>query len=130
MKTDIDIKDDLFRFIRQSALHSFITGWIYKTVRPTNSALEDVVISVLANANQEIQEAIVYVNIYVKDILNDKTFVENTPRLREICRLSADLFDVGSVGDARINLQEQRVIKAETNEHVVSNKLLYKWYKY
>ena len=129
MRTDIDIKDDVYRFIKDSALHSIINGDIYKTVR-TNPALEDIVISVIANTNQELQEAIVYVNIYIQDVLRGNEFIENTPRLREICRLSADMLKVGKIGDARISLQEQRVLSAETNEHVVSNRLLYKWYNY
>lgn len=129
MRTDIDIKDDVYRFIKDSALHSIINGEIYKTVR-TNPALEDIVISVIANTNQELQEAIVYVNIYIQDVLRGNEFIENTPRLREICRLSVDMLKVGKIGDARISLQEQRVLSAETNEHVVSNRLLYKWYNY
>lgn len=130
MKTDIDIKDELYRFIKNSALHSTLSGGLYKTSRPNDSALEDIVISVIANKNQEIQEAIVYVNIYIQDVFADNMYIENTIRLREICRMSADLFEVGSVGEARFTLDEQRVLKAKTDECVISNRLLYKQFNY
>lgn len=130
MKTDIDIKDDIYRFVKNSELHSIINGGIYKTARPNNSALEDVVISVVANKNQELQEAIVYVNVYVKDVFAEGRYIEDSQRLRDICRLTARIFKVGSIDDARLTLDEQRVLKAETEEHVISNKLLFRQYNY
>lgn len=124
MITDIEIKDALYRFIKGSALHSTIGGSLYKTKRPNNSALEDVTISVLANSNGGIQEAIAFVNIYVADIQRDNVFIENTIRLRELCRLSADILDFGRIDDMRFQLDEQRVLEGENSNHVVSNKLL------
>ena len=45
MKSDILIKDDLYRFIKSSPLASAVTGKICKTgVRPKGSDLEDIVI--------------------------------------------------------------------------------------
>lgn len=126
MKTDIDIKDDIFRFIKDSALHSEISGNIYKTKRPNNSFLEDITISVLANSNAGIQESMVYVNIYVRDIERDNVFIENTIRLRELCRLSAELLEVGRVNSSRFQLSEQRVLESASNEHVITNKLLFR----
>ena len=130
MKTDIDIKDDLYRFIKGSALHSNISGAIYKTVREDNSVQEDIVISVNANINSQIQSAYAYVNVYVHDVLRDNTYIENTERLRELCRLSFELLEVFHIDDGRFVLDEQRVLATETKEHVITNKLLYKRYNY
>lgn len=130
MKTDIDIKDDFYRFINNSVLHSKITGELYKTIREDNSHVEDIVISVNANVNSQIQSAYVYVNIYVPDILRGNTYIEDTKRLRELCSLSFELLQTGYIDDARFVLEEQRVISADSNEHVVSNKILYKRYNY
>ena len=90
MKTDIDIKDDVYRAVAGSALVTEINGVVSKTIRPANSANEDVVISVLASQNTEIQQAYVNVNVYVPDLdipyhVNGETVVqkeENTKRLR------------------------------------------------
>ena len=67
MKSDIDIKDDIYRLIQKSDLKKAITGSVSKTKRPKDSKLEDVVVSVLANHTAQRQEAFVVVNVYVKD---------------------------------------------------------------
>lgn len=129
MKSDILIKDDLYRFIKSSPLASAVTGKICKTgVRPKGSALEDIVISVIANMNGQIQEAVVNVNIYVKDdIKSDGQNQEATIRLRELCSIASETLEVGSGEDFRFTLESQRVIEvADTKEHVINNRLNYK----
>lgn len=126
MKTDIDIKDDMYRFIKDSTLHSSISGSLYKTKRPNNSALEDIVISVLANRNGQMQESFVYVNIYVADVYRDGVYIEDTIRLRELCNLSSILLDSGRIDSSRFQLEEQRVLDSGNNEHVITNRLLFR----
>lgn len=126
MKTDIDIKDELYRFIKGSRLHSLISGDLIKTVRNNDSNKEDVVISVNSNSIGGIQEAYVFVNIYVQDIYDGEKYVEDIPRLRELSNVAKEIFEVFRTDDARISLAEQRVFGCKTAEHVVSNKLLYK----
>jgi len=69
MKSDIDIKDDIYRHIKGSELEAEVTGKLCKRMRPPRSEAEDICISVLANENAQIQDAYVYVNIYVPDEL-------------------------------------------------------------
>lgn len=127
MKTDIDIKDDIYTHIRGSRLESMVCGELRKTLRPNNSDCEDIVISVLANTNGQTQEAFVNVNIYVKDVLRDNQAEENSSRLRELCRESHELLNVGRGTDYRFELESQRVLKVDgKDEHVINNKLLYK----
>ena len=129
MKSDILIKDDIYQFLKASSLASAVTGKICKTgVRPKGSDKEDVVISVIANLNGQIQEAIVNVNIYVKDdIKSDGQNQEATIRLRELCSLAANLLEVGSGEDFRFTLESQRVIAVEDAKvHVINNRLNYK----
>ena len=45
MKSDIEIKDDIYKFIKGSALEKAVTGKLRKTRRPKDSNLEDIVIS-------------------------------------------------------------------------------------
>ena len=127
MKSDIDIRDDIYMYIKGSNLSEDITGVIRKTIRPDNSNKEDVVISVLSNQNAQIQEAFVNVNIYVPDIIRGYQSEENTIRIRELCNLSKELFNVGRGNDYRFTLDSQRVLKVEgKNEHFINNKLLYR----
>lgn len=130
MKTDILIKDDMFRWIKASQLASAVTGKICKQgVRPKNSKLEDVVISVVANENGQIQEAVVNVNIYVMDDQKDDgQYQEASIRLRELCTIAADTLEVGHGDGFRFQLDSQRVLEvADTHEHVINNRISYKF---
>ena len=130
MKTDIDIKDDIYSHIKGSGLAMMVSGQLSKTLRPDKSTAEDIVISMLANVNRQIQEAFVNVNIYVADLQKGTQFVENTIRLRELCRASSELLEVGRGDGYRFSLDEQRVLEVPgSNEHVINNKLLYKFAK-
>lgn len=137
MKTDIDIKDDVYMLVSKSALAGNVTGAISKTLRPANSRKEDVVISILANTNERPQSAYVNVNVYVPDSavkydVDDQTitqYEEDSARLREICNLCKELFET-YVGDTyRITLDSQRVLSSSGDgAHIVNNKLLYQNY--
>lgn len=130
MKSDIDIKDDVYKVVAASGIKSAVTGGIYKRLRPLYKAgenlKEDVCISILANKTAQIQEAFVNVNIYVqdKDVKGQKE--ENTVRLRELCQLSFQTFEVVHGSDFRLSISEQRIIACEgSSEHIINNKLLY-----
>lgn len=126
MKTDIDIKDDIYLFIKGSKLDYEANGKLCKTKRPAGSDSEDIVISVIANQNGQIQEAFVNVNIYVKDVIRNKQAEENSIRLRELSNLAKSLLEVGRGRDYRFVLDSQRILEVEgKNEHFINNKLLY-----
>lgn len=133
MKSDIDIKDDVWKVISKSALLKEVTGKLKKTsIRPKGSRSEDIVISVLANDTKQKQVAYVNVNIYVTDDDVDGQSEECTARLRKLCQMSFDLFDNVRGNDFRLSLTDpnyecgQRVIESSgTSEHVINNKLLY-----
>lgn len=127
MKSDIDIKDDIFMFIKGSELENSVTGKLSKTIRPSNSNDEDIVISILSNQNAQIQEAFINVNIYVPDLIRGGQSEENTIRLRELCNLSKTLLEVGRGNDFRFQLDSQRVMQVQgKDEHFINNKLLYR----
>lgn len=133
MKTDIDIKDDIWRVIKKSPLFKEVTGELKKTsVRPKESRKEDIVISVLANNIRQKQMAYVNVNIYVADNYVDGQNEENSERLRRLCNMAFSVFENVRGVDFRLSLTDpnfdcgQRVIEAEgTSEHVINNKILY-----
>lgn len=126
MKTDIDIKKDVYRHIKGSELHQAVTGELrYK--RPHNSKKEDIVVSVLANVNGQKQVATVNVNIYTAALISKEQPEEDTDRLETLCRLSSELFEVFRGGGYRASLLEQRVFEVpEAREYVINNKIEYK----
>lgn len=127
MKSDIDIKDDIYMFIKGSPLENAVNGKLSKTLRPAGSSNEDIVISMLSNQNAQIQEAFVNVNIYVRDLVRDNQTEEDTIRLRELCNLAKSLLEVGRGNDFRFILDSQRVLEVEgKSEHFINNKLLYR----
>ena len=131
MKSDIDIKDDVYNIISSSKLKTAVTGSLCKRGRPFygtgTTGKEDICISVQTS---QIQEAFVNVNIYVQDQAITKKGntrkEENTARLRELCQLSFSTFEAVHGSDFRLSMSEQRVIACEgTSEHIINNKLLY-----
>lgn len=130
MKSDVDIKDDVYNVIASSALKGAVTGSLCKRMRKGyvigEKLKEDICISVLANQASQKQEAFVNVNIYIQDedVMGQKE--EKTERLRELCQLSFKTFEAVHGSDFRLSLDTQRVKDCnETGEHVIINKLFY-----
>lgn len=127
IKSDIEIKDDIYKFIKGSVLEKAVTGKLKKTRRPKDSNLEDIVISILDNGTGQMQEAFVNVNIYVPDDMRDGQAEEKTIRLRELCTIAYNLLEVGRGDSYRFTLDKQRVMEVNgKNEHFINNKLLYR----
>lgn len=126
MKTDGEIKDDVYKFIKPSILMKSVSGVLSKTKRPKDSDKEDVVISVLANEAGQRQEATVNVNVYIKSLLKKGQLEEDTLRTKEIGKICSDLFE-SFRGDAFwCKLVSQRVYEVEAVEcYVINNKLSY-----
>lgn len=81
----------------------------------------------LDNGKGQIQEAFVNVNIYIPDNLRDGQAEENSVRLRQLCKLAAELLEVQRGEDYRFTLDKQRVMEVNgKSEHFINNKLLYK----
>ncbi|MCM1361757.1 MAG: hypothetical protein NC235_07630 [Clostridiales bacterium] len=132
MKTDSDIKNDVYQMLLQSPIVDAVTGTLRKIERIPDSTDEDIIISILANDNpREIQEAYVNVNIYVRDLQEKYSleihYVEDTLRIEMLSRIIADMFDEAFIGDSyRITLASQRVLEvAATKEHCINTRLLY-----
>lgn len=127
MKSDIDIKDDIYKWLKSSVLMKSVTGKLCKSgVRPKDSEKEDVVINVVSNNISQSQSAIVNVNVYVNDVNRDGVSEENTIRLRELCQLALNSMEVGFSDGWRFYMESQRVIVEENiNEHTINNRLFY-----
>ncbi len=128
MKSDIDIKDDIYKHIKGSALEKAVTGKLCKaSKRPFNSNKEDIIISILDNGSGQMQEAFVNVNIYVKDNIRDGEAEMNDMRCRELCKIAIQVLETGHGESYRFTLKKQRVLEVNgKNEHLINNKLFYK----
>jgi len=127
MRSDEDIKTNIFKFIKGSELHQAVTGKLSKRKRPKGSKKEDIVISILANENGQVQIAYVNVNIYVKDVIVDNQPEEDTLRLATLSTLADTLFGEFYGPEYTLTLLSQRVIEVEgAEEHVINNKIEYK----
>lgn len=127
MRTDEGIKTDMYKFIKGSPLEQAVTGKLSKRKRPKGSKKEDIIISVLANENGQVQIAYVNVNIYVADDIVDNQYEEATIRLTELSELAEALFSEYYGPEYTLTLLSQRVIDVpEAGEHVINNKIEYK----
>jgi len=128
MKSDIEIKMDVFDHIKGSELEQEVTGVVRHTgKRPPNSKKEDIIITMLANQNGQIQTATVNVNIYVAANIVKNQVEEQTLRLKKLCDLSSRLFDVFRGPGFRATLLQQRVMEVSgADEYVINNKIEYK----
>lgn len=128
MISDIDIKDIIYKRLKNSSLVKEVNGVLSKTKRPKGSNDEDIVISILANVSGQIQESFVNVNIYVKDLVRNNQAEENTIRLRKLCILAFENLEVGFGENYRFSLEEQRVMEVPgKDEHFINNKILFKF---
>lgn len=70
MKTAKAIERDIFNIIKKSPIGSTIKGTVYrKGIRPQNVDTEDIVVKFLAGIDEQVQNGVVIVNIYVSDVL-------------------------------------------------------------
>lgn len=127
MKNDEAIKTDIFKFIKGSPLHKAVTGVLNKRKRPKGSDKEDIIISVLANENGQVQIAYVNVNIYVKDVLVNNQPEEDTMRIDTLSDLATALLNEFYGPEFTLTLISQRVMEVPgADEHVINNKVEYK----
>lgn len=95
--TELDITDVFYHYIKSKGLDNMVSGSLYRTPRPINSMLEDIVISVLSSGNGQIQPFVLNINIYVPDIRRGKEFILDEERLAPLMRKGADIFSHGKI---------------------------------
>ena len=78
MKTTNEILTDIHTIIKDSAIND-LSGGIYKGVRPTNSELQDCVITTISGVvGKFVQDGALSVKIFFPDISIDNTYYEDT----------------------------------------------------
>ena len=128
MKSDVEVRQDIFAIVNASEIKSAITGQVRYIPRKAGSKLEDCIISVLDSDAAQIQDCIVNVDIYVPNIPSDGESVENINRTGPLAKICETVFkDI--YGDGfRVYLEKQRILPVNgKDEYVINNRLRYKF---
>ena len=128
MKTPDEITTDIFRYVKQSALASAVTGKIINGKdRTPDSTKEDVTVKILANNLGQLQGAYINVNIYVADTQRGGQYQKDDVRVPLLERTALDVFEKPfHLNGARVVIDSQTTFPSQNGkEHIINNKLLY-----
>ncbi|MDQ6482222.1 hypothetical protein [Dyadobacter sp. LHD-138] len=125
MKTALDQNTELYKILNASTvLKSAITGDIYKTVRPANSVLEDIVVNTIVLDEGSLQRGVSNVNIHVADLQqtigtsSTKYYAPNEGRLKVIADLVKPLIEDTYKNDFSLSISGSSLIgQPEINQH-------------
>lgn len=128
MKTTLDLVDVTWDRLNSSSLKTAITGKIYKYRRPVNSNVEDVVINSLPVTNEQLQRAVVNVNVFVPDVTisvnGNQDKVPNHVRLKQLAQTATSELNDRLIGDYSWEVQQQTVLEdEESQQHFVNIRL-------
>jgi hypothetical protein len=91
MMTQNDILTIVYNIVKASPIDG-LNGGVYKSIRPTNSGLEDCVISLINGNNAKfVQDGGLFVKIYYLDLNQKDSYLEDTERGGELEKLLQDL---------------------------------------
>jgi hypothetical protein len=125
MKTTLDLVDVVYNELKSGPLKSAISGGVYKYTRPLNSSLEDVVINSLPVTNQQLQQAIVNVNVFVPNadisLGGAQQKMADHVRLKALAALAVDELKDGISGDYTWDVQQQTVIQDDESDSYYIN---------
>lgn len=132
MKTDEEIKKDMYHIVMASDIKKAINGEVSYVGRDDGSNSEDCIISILDSLNGQIQKCEVNVNVYVPDMSSGGRKVENVSRISTLANICKETFGDGKrniFGNGfMVYLEKQRVLAVSgKDEHVINNKLRYQF---
>jgi len=81
MKTTNEILNDIYAIVNTSFSTSNLTGAIYKKTRPTDSQLEDTIISLISGNNAKfVTDGAIYIKTFYKNLFINNTYYEDMER--------------------------------------------------
>jgi len=126
MKTALDQSTAIYKVLKaDSGIAYAISGGIFKTVRPANSVLEDIVVNTITLGDGSLQRGVSNVNIHVADLaqtIQDKTFyVPNEARLTTLTNLIEPLLRDHFGEDCSFYITNTSLIsEPEINQHYMN----------
>ncbi len=133
MKTGIEFEQHIYKLVRNSLINATISGSVYLGgLRPTNSQLEDAVVSFQTGLNGQFQEGNVNVNIFVPDVVyvdeyGTKTKVKNFERCSIIERACQAFISSQIADDFRLSLATTiQTFEHEAEQHFINMRIRYR----
>ena len=124
MKTDVEIRQDVFSFVKVSQIKEYISGEVRLIPRSAKSKVEDCVISVQDSDVAQIQDGYVNVNVYVPNMVSGGESVENVPRTKLLSAICKTILRSFYIDGDWYHLVKQRILPVQgKDEHVINNKI-------
>jgi hypothetical protein len=124
MRTSFNIVDIIYKEL-YAAISGAITGKVYKNSRPVNSNKEDVVVGSLPINAEQIQRAVVNVNIHVPNLQvsigGQQDSQADTARLSQLTTMVIGVLKDKVYNDYWFDIQQQNLFKDETTGDHYSN---------
>lgn len=126
MKTTLEAEDLIFSYVDTSSLKTEIAtrgGEVFKGLRPINDRKEAVEVVALVVDNEQLQDGIVNVNVFVPNlVINVNNVQDDTQpdhaRLKQLAIIGKGIFNDNffASGDYGFELQQQSVIRDEVSK--------------
>ncbi|QYR02335.1 hypothetical protein [Riemerella anatipestifer] len=122
MITSLDLASIVYKSVSNSNIKSLINGDVYLGERPFDSKKNDVVIGALSVPNTILQESVVLVNIYAKDLFDGQSHLPDLKLLNEATKLLMPLFKDYYIAEKKtyIDIEYQRNYKVQNAQEWVS----------
>ncbi|MDY3344392.1 hypothetical protein PG326_03915 [Riemerella anatipestifer] len=122
MITSLDLASIVYKSVSNSNIKSLINGDVYLGERPFDSKKNDVVIGALSVPNTILQESVVLVNIYAKDLFDGQSHLPDLKLLNEATKLLMPLFKDYYITEKKtyIDIEYQRNYKVQNAQEWVS----------
>ncbi|WP_159467940.1 hypothetical protein [Dyadobacter sp. 3J3] len=126
MKTALDQSTEIFKILKSDPTLAYaITGSIYKSVRPADSKLEDIVVNTIALSDGSLQKGVSNVNIHVVDLqqgpANKPFFVPNESRLQTLVEILKSILNNIYGSDFSLYIASTALIRQpEINQHYMN----------
>jgi hypothetical protein len=124
MRSSFDITDILFKDLLTQGFP--LSGDVYKQLRPVNSELEDIVVNSLPVNAEQLQQAVLNVNIFVPNLkvsVNNlvDTFQPDWVRLKSLTSLVLEFLKSQSGSDYWYQVQQQNFFADQISNSYYSN---------
>ncbi|MGY5550776.1 hypothetical protein ACXA18_03000 [Riemerella anatipestifer] len=122
MITSLDLASIVYKSVSNSNIKGLINGDVYLGERPFDSKKNDVVIGALSVPNTILQESVVLVNIYAKDLFDGQSHLPDLKLLNEATKLLMPLFKDYYIAEKKtyIDIEYQRNYKVQNAQEWVS----------
>lgn len=129
VKTEQEIERDFYTMIKSSELGTVIKGGLYRDgMRPDNSVEEDLVVKLLSGNDEQVQEGVIVINLYVPDIPNGSRKVKDLQRIAEL-QSSIRSFIQNNENTEYLMSSDgtpKTMLNEEINQHLIVARIKYK----